>query len=206
MTATFPKTRRDEPAVALFEWPDGSAATTPMHGIVGALPHDLGHYVGEAQFRPPYGFWNLAAQQAPFASLTLIRGRWPGDRQAWLDRVRRKHGVEMLKAEALDLSGLADAPVEAIERSWAALARGMRKGLSFTRTSPFDHATKADFMEIRERAIALNKAWRQVPVGGALVVTWPPDERPRVIQRYDLSAMTPSGGLRAPTKKYVSRR
>ena len=203
MTATFPKSR-ERGSVALFEWPDGSAATTPMYGIVGALPHDLGHYIGEAQFRPPYGFWTLAAQQAPFASLTLVRGRWPGDRHDWLNRVRRKHGVEMLKAEALDLSRLADPRVD-IDRGWAAMARGLRTGLSFTRTSPFDHATKTDFLEVRARAIALNRAWSQVPVGGALVVYWPPDTRPRVVQQYEAPAVTPVG-RKSGKKKHVSRR
>ena len=204
MTATFPKSRNAH-CVALFEWPDGSAATTPMWGIVGALPHDLGHYVGEAQFRPPYGFWNLAAQQAPFASLTLVRGRWPGDRHEWLERIRRKHGVEMLKAEALDLSRLADRSIGDIDRHWPGMARRLRNGLSFTRTSPFDHATKADFVEARDRAIALNKAWGRVPVGGALIVFWPPDKPPQVVQRYEPPVMTPVG-RKSGKEKRVSRR
>ncbi|HUR49823.1 MAG TPA: hypothetical protein VMY88_09915 [Acidimicrobiales bacterium] len=203
MTATFPK-NRDPISYAVFEWPDGSAATTPMWGIKGALPHDLGHYVGEAVFRPPYGFWNLTAQQAPFDSLTLVRGRWPGDRKAWLDRVRRKHGVEMLKSEMLDLSGLAD-PRTDLDRTWAGLARGLRKGLSFTPSSPFDNATKADFLECRERAIALNEAWRRVPVGGALVVFWPPDTPPRVLQTFDSGSIPEPAPRRRPKKHAVRR-
>lgn len=204
MTATFPKNR--EPiSYAVFEWPDCSAATTPMWGNKGALPHDLGHYVGEAQFRPPYGFWNLAAQQAPFDSLTLIRGRWPGDRKAWLDRVRRKHGLEMLKSEATDLAGLADPRVD-LDRRWPAMARSLRKAYSFSTRSPFDDATKADFLEARERAIALNEAWRRVPVGGALVVSWPPDTPPRVLQTYNTTSHPEPGPRQRAKKHAVSRR
>lgn len=202
MTATFPK-RRAGISLCVFEWPDGSAATTPMYGGIGALPHDLGHYVGEAQFRPPYGFWNLAAQQAPFSSLTLVRGRWPGDRKEWLDRIRRKHGAEMLKAESVDLARLAD-PRFDFDRQWPAVARSLRNAYSFTRSNPFDKATKADFVRARELAIALNEAWQQVPEGGALVVAWPPDTPPRVTQTFDSDAITlPARSRRA--KKHAAR-
>lgn len=204
MTATFPKSH-DHVCVAIFEWPDGSAATTPMWGRRDRLPHDLGHYIGEAQFRPPYGFWSLAAQQAPFNSLTLVRGRWPGDRQEWLDRIRRKHGAEMLKAEALDLSRLADISESDLEGRWPVAARSLRNGYSFTRSSPFDSATRTDFFEARERAIALNEAWRRVPFGGALVVSWPPDTPPRVLRTYDGWAVTRPAPRRRSKKPALHR-
>ena len=191
MTATFPKPRdRRALTVAVFEWPDGSAATTPMFGVVEALPHDLGHYIGEAHFRPPYGFWNLAAQQAPFSSLTLIRGRWPGDRKEWLDRIRRKHGAEMLKAESVDFVGLAN-PRFDLDRYWPAAARSLRKAYSFNGSNPFDKATKADFIAMRERAIALTDVWERVPCGGALEVSWPPDTPPRIIPQYEAQLFAP---------------
>ena len=203
MTATFPKSH-DRGNVAVFEWPDGSAATTPMWARGDRLPHDLGHYIGEAQFRPPYGFWSLAAQQAPFGSLTIVRGRWPGDRQEWLDRVRKKHGAEMLKAESLDLSGLADITEAELEGRWPAAARTLKKAYSFTSANPFDKAKRADFFEARERAIALRDAWRRVPFGGALVVCWPPDMPPRVIGTYDVGEFA-TARRRAPKREALHR-
>ena len=180
MTVTFPKSH-DHKNVATFEWPDGSAATTPA-GRGDRLPHDLGHYTAEAHFRPPYGFWSLAAQQAPFSSLTLVRGRWPVGRHEWLDRVRKRHGAEMLQAEALNLSWLAYISEADLEGRWPVAARTMKKAYSFTPSNPFAAATRADFFEARKLAISLLDTWRKVPFGGALVVSWPPSASPLVLQ------------------------
>lgn len=203
MTATFPKVNDRSAHLALFEWPDGSAATTPMYGHPKRLPHDLGHYVGEAHFRPPYGFWNLAAQQAPFHSLTLVRGRWPRGRQEWLDRVRRKHGAEMLKAESVDVARLA-APDFDLEARWATMARALRRAYSYTDSNPFDGATRADFVACRGRARELTEAWERVPWGGALVVSWPPDTPPKILETYEAEE-PPACKPRRKAKKHAVR-
>lgn len=195
MTATFPKSR-DRGALAVFEWPDGLVATCPIQASnTGRLPHDLIHYIGEAQFRPPYGFWGLAARQAPFDSLTLVKGAWPRGRREWLDRVRRKHGVEMFEAEVVELGRIADPDLD-MDQYWPAQARTLRKAYSYTAENPFANATRSDFVEARQRAIALHEAWRRVPFGGALVVSWPPTATPRVLQTYDAEAITQSARRR----------
>lgn len=89
--------------MATLSWRDGTVATTPIWGTPNRLPHDLDHYIVEAVFQPPYGFWGLVERQAPFDSLTLVRGRWPKGKAAWFERVVRKHVAEMLKAEAVGL-------------------------------------------------------------------------------------------------------
>lgn len=189
MTVTFPKSYHRAPA--LFEWSDGSAATCAVHDNPTRLPHDLEHYIVEAQFRPPYGFWSLASQQAPFGSLNLVRGRWPKGKQEWLDRVRRKHGAEMLKAEAAGLGAIHDPDLD-FDRYWPRRVRVLRNAYSYTASNPFDHATKEDFVEARERSLALRAAWRKVPMGGALVVYWPPDTTPRIVQTYNSDAPAPT--------------
>ena len=183
MTATFPKSDRHTPV--RFEWSDGLAATCAVHDQPNRLPHDLRHYIVEAQFLPPYGFWSLASQQAPFDSLELVRGRWPRGKREWLDRVRRKHGAEMLKAESVG-PGALDNPDLDFERYWPQQVKVLRKAYSYTASNPFDHATRADFVEIRERSLALRAAWRKLPMGGALVVSWPPEPPPRILQPSDL--------------------
>lgn len=194
MTATFPKAR-EHARLAVFEWSDGLVATCPIQSAnVHSLPHDLTHYVGEAQFRPPYGFWGLACQQAPFASLTLVKGSWPRGRREWLDRVRRKHGVEMFQAEAVEMGPIAEPDLD-MDAYWPVQARTLRNAYSYAAENPFANATKADFVEARERAIALNDAWHRVPFGGALVVSWPPDIPPRVLTAFD------RGEIRAPSRR-----
>ncbi|MBW3537833.1 MAG: hypothetical protein KY395_08765 [Actinobacteria bacterium] len=186
MTVSFPKS--DGRAPALFEWADGLAATCAIHNHPKRLPHDLEHYIVEAQFRPPYGFWSLASRQAPFDSLHLVRGRWPRGKREWLDRVRRKHGAEMLKAEAVGLGPIHDPDLD-LERYWPRRARLLRNAYSYTASNPFDHATRADFVEARERSLTLRAAWQRLPMGGALVVSWPPDTAPRIVQAYNPDAI-----------------
>lgn len=204
MTATFPKSRA-RGCVAVLEWPDGSAATTSMHGSADRLPHDLQHYFVEAQFRPPYGFWNLAAQQAPFGSFTLVRGRWPRGRQDWLARVRRKHGVEMLKAESVGLAQITDPNLD-MDQYWPVRARTLRKAYSYTAANPFANATKTDFVEARDRALALHAVWRRVPFGGALIVSWPPGTPPRILPTYEASGVPDTSSNRHRATRHRVRR
>lgn len=182
LKVTFPK-NHDRARLAVFEWDDGLVATTPVWGRAERLPHDLSHYAIEAQFLPPYGFWSMAERQAPFESLTLVRGRWPRGRREWLDRVRRKHGGEMLKAEAVELGPLADPAVE-LDAVWSAMARSFKRAYDFGPANPFSHVTKSDLAVARQRYFELTDAWQRVPWGGALVVAWPPGTA-SVIPRYD---------------------
>lgn len=174
MRATFPKHARLD-RVASFEWSDGLLATTPIYGKPPRLPHDLGHYVVEARLQPPYGFWALAAKQAPFASLTLVRGRWPKGKREWLDRVRRKHAAEMLKAEATGVTGLDDPDFD-IDAAWPSIRRSMRRSYALNPQTEFTHVTKADIVALHHDTLRMHDAWRAVPDGGALVVHWPPNQ------------------------------
>lgn len=174
MRASFPK-HTGGGRVAVFEWSDGLIATTPIHGRATTLPHDLEHYVVEARLRFPYGFWTLAAQQAPFDSLTLVRGRWPKGKQEWFARLRRKHGVEMLKAEATGVKGL-DSPTFDVEAAWPSIRRAMRRSYAFNPQTELLQVTRADITALHHDALRLHEAWRSVPTGGALVVQWPPKE------------------------------
>lgn len=204
MTATFPKSH-ERVRLAVFEWSDGLTATCRIQSAnVHSLPHDLIHYIGEAQFRPPYGFWGMASRQAPFASLTPVKGSWPKGRREWLDRVRRKHGVEMFMAEVVELGPIADPNLD-MDKYWPVSARMLRNAYSYAAENPFANATRADFVEARERAIALEDAWRKVPFGGALVVAWPPDTPPRILARYD-PADVPAPRRRHTTKKRALHR
>ena len=172
LRAIFPK-RSGRDRVARYEWSDGLVATTPLWGRPTRLPHDLEHYAVEAVLRPAYGFWNLAAQQAPFDSLTPLRGRWPKGRQEWFDRVRRKHREAMLKAEALGIRGLED-PSFDVDAAWPQVKVALERPFAFNEETTLRGITKADVVELRRSALELHGSWRQVPDGGALAVSWPP--------------------------------
>ena len=191
LRATFPKHDR-RPRVARFEWSDGLVATTPIHGRPWRLPHDLDHYLIEARLRPAYGFWALAAQQAPFDSLTLVRGRWPKGKQAWFDRVRRHHAAEMLKAEATGVSGIAD-PAFDVDAAWPTIRRTLERAYAFGPATSITHVTKADVVALREDTLRLRRTWADVPDGGALVVAWPPVVEPRVVTEADADVAVGAG-------------
>src|SRR4051795_1960423 len=174
MVASFPKVgRTHEPPLATYRWDDGLVATTPSWGASQRLPHDLGHYLTEAWFRPRYGFWSMVADQMPFSSMTLVRGRWPKDARARLEQAVRDHGLEMLKAEATDLSGLIDPDID-IDLHWPGIRRSLERAYVFGPENPFAAAAAADLRRFANRGRALRNCWRRVPLGGALEVYWPP--------------------------------
>ncbi len=180
MTATFPK-NREAGRVATFAWPDGTAATTPIWGRPERLPHDLDHYIIDAVFRPPYGFWDLVERQAPYPSLTLVRGRWPKGKPEWYERVVRKHGVEMLKSEATGLGLLFRAVTdEQVDRLVPELRRRLRRSYALSPVNAFEDATRDQFHETRELHKALHRAWDGVPTGGALEVAYPLRGKPTI--------------------------
>jgi len=177
--ATFPK-QAGSHGVATFAWADGVVATTPMWGSSERLPHDLGHYLTEAWFTPPYGFWSLMEQQLPLASMTLVRGRWPKGAAARWEEVRRSHGTDLLKAEATDLSDLARPGVDLVAE-WPAIRRVLERSYVFTEANPFAGVTIPDLQRFANRGRALRNLWRRVPGAGALEVSWPP-QRPVMVQ------------------------
>lgn len=193
LRATFPK-QKGRGALAVFAWRDGTSATTPTDSGE-RLPHDLTHYAVEAHFRPPYGFWSLAARQAPFESLTLVAGRWPAAGRSALERARRKHGAEMLKAEAVNLTMLAD-PEFDLARGWGALRKTLTRAYAFGPSNVFADASRADFDAVRTRYLDLTRAWSKVPYGGGLVLSWPPDRVPVVCRDLADLASASSGALR----------
>lgn len=180
LEVTFPK-QTERGQVATFAWSDGLVATSPLWGRPERLPHDLGHYSVDAHFRPPYSFWSLVGQQAPFASLTLVRGRWPGGKREWLDRIRRKHGLEMLKAESPGIGRTCEPDFDA-DAEWPAIRRALNRAYVFGEANPFADVTKESLVALHDAHMRLERAWKRLPVGGALVVHWPPQTRQRVVQ------------------------
>lgn len=166
MIVTFTKVRG---APAVHRWPDGSAAT----GLpwTSGLPHDLGHWMMEAQVELPYGFWALAGQQAPFASLTLVQGRWPKGKQEWFDRVRRKHGTAMLHAEAQDGIWLADPDLD-VRAQWSEIRRRLTQTYAF-QESPLQRWGPQDIERLRPFALRNAAIWEGLPAGGQVEVHWP---------------------------------
>lgn len=183
LRATFPKTR-DGHNVAEYAWSDGLTAVSPSNGRPGRLPHDLHHYIVESQVDMPYGFWALAARQAPYESFDLTRGRWPRPEIEWFERVKRKHRGEMVRAEAIGVvAKLARGELD-INRDWKAIRRHLTHAYAYESDGPFAGITQRDLVAMVPFYNQLHRIWDGVPVGGALRVSWPRIDAPAVIRAY----------------------
>jgi hypothetical protein len=186
MTVTYTKVR-NTPAV--HRWPGGLVATT--RPWTGGLPHDLGHWFIEAQVDLPWGFWALAARRAPFASFTLVEGRWPKGSREWLARVRRKHGLSMLHAEAQDGRWLADRDLD-VHRDWKEIRAHLARAYAFS-ASPLARFGPPDVERLRPVALRVAELWDALPDGGSIEVSWPGVADPVVVPTETRSALALGG-------------
>ena len=173
LTATFPCTA-DGRNDATYEWSDGLVCTTPGGGRPGRLPHDLEHYILEAQVKLPYGFWTLAGKQAPFQSFTHIGGQWPRSRKTWFEQVKKKHAGEMVKADSL--AGLVNSLARGVldlERDWREITRQLTRAYRYGSEDAAERITMQDLRRVLAFDQDVRAAWAGVPVGGFLEVTWP---------------------------------
>jgi hypothetical protein len=161
MRAVFPKTER---AVARLEWDGGFFALTPVYTNPERLPHDLSHYAVDAVLRPRYGFWELAAQRAPFTSLQPCRP-WPKDRLAWFAGVLKSHRDEMVEAERFPAL---------LSVAWPEAQRLLKSYWSDWPGNPRPPLTGAMHDSMRQLYAGLWDRWRALPLGKALDVEWPP--------------------------------
>ena len=164
MRAVFP--REAGRATARFEWDGGFLASSPIHSHPDLLPHDLAHYAVDAVLRPRYGFWELAAQRAPFTSFQPSQP-WPKDRVAWFTRLVRDHRDEMVEAERFP---------SLLSVGWPEAQRLLRQHWSNWPGNPRPELTRRDHEAMLRIYAGLWDEWRALPLGRALEVRWPPPE------------------------------
>jgi hypothetical protein len=153
--------RRDQTVVVRQ---DGVRLRVPVFGKLNPIPHDLAHYVAECELRLHDGFWGSVADGAVFTGMAILDGRQRPHARERSREVQRANARGILFAEVV---------VEALMRA-----------VSGERLS--DEALPVEYAGVRTRAdrdailIALRPAmeamvarWREVPMGGTLLVSWP---------------------------------
>lgn len=168
MTATFTKIGG---VPTVYRWPANPELVAVSMNWSKRIPHDMGHWFMEAQVDLPWGFWSLAAQQAPFASFELVKGRWPKERVDWYRRVVRKHGESMLHAEAQDGLWLTDPSLD-VHAQWPEIRDRLARTYAFA-DSPLSRFGPSDVEKLRPFAMRAAKIWSDLPDGGSVQVTWP---------------------------------
>jgi len=172
MRITFTRRGSTGKASATAVRDDGAVIEIPGHQTGDKLPHDLVHYVVEAELDLRHGFWGLLAAGAEFSNVLIVnrRGKRPAARGRQLIHEHRDELVE----------------VEALAGTFTAIWRGgvrheddwpqVRARLANTWTHrPTPHAIgPADVERVCAALDALQLRWQYLPAGATLTVTWPP--------------------------------
>lgn len=181
LRATFPKNSSNPggaPGVGgskrvLLEWDDGFRATMPLGTYFDRLPHDLGHYVVDAELRRPWAFWPLLAQKAPYKTVTP-EGAWPGERVRWFEGVKKRHKVDLDESEVVGGPFLAVARGEIDLDDWKAVRASLARVFTQRALSPVVNLTRDDVERVAAAYNRMERRWAQVKFGDALTVPWPP--------------------------------
>jgi hypothetical protein len=171
MRATFPKTDDLERLVHL-EWPDGFRATMRVGQRFDRLPHDLEHYVIDAELRRPWAFWPMLAQKAPYKSVTP-EGGWPAERVRWFDDVKKRRKADLDESEVLAGPFISIARGELLLDDWKQVRTSLARVYTTRARSPVADLTRDDVERVVEAYTRMERRWQQVKFGDSLAVPWP---------------------------------
>lgn len=175
MEVTFERTgaRRYATIVAVPGRPPLRADPAP--GYDDDVPHDLVHYLVEAELGLAYGVYGRAAAGGgPFRTTTET----PGDRR------HRRRGQRRLQRREASLRDVDPGDMATSERvvGLCDLAWRRRTGArppAWAERTPVPDADRRVVARVLAQMEALAPRWRELPVGGALTFVWP-DTEPRV--------------------------
>jgi hypothetical protein len=172
LKATFPKNAEPGRLVSL-EWEDDFRATMRLGNHFDRLPHDLEHYVIDAELGRPWAFWPMLAQKAPYVSVTPVDGKWPRERVKWFDEVKRKHKVDLDESENAGATFVMIARGDLSIEDWAGVRNSLQRAYTQRPKSPVEGLTPDEVKRIVAAYIRMERRWKQVPFGGELTVHWP---------------------------------
>lgn len=193
MLVSFQRTGVRRYAVVVSAAGEPVRAADPAPGYDSDIPHDLVHYVVEAELRLTHGVYGRAARGAGSFIAT------PEQNLDARQRARLQRKQQRRERALRSSGGLAESEMAMSERI-AALSdvvwrrrAGQRPGA--LREAPvLRHEDVRSVERVVARLDALAPLWRALPVGGALVFEWPRLER--IHAREIALAMTP--GSRGP--------
>lgn len=154
---------------------DGVHLSVPVFGPLEPIPHDLAHYVIENELDLQDGFWGSVRAGAIFQGMRVLCGRQPPHaRERSHALMKANHTAIMLSEYLVDvalrmLNGarLADIPLPA----------GYPETRRLVDRNVLLHDVYPAVEDMRGR-------WRDVPTGGALLVTWREPCDPRRAQSW----------------------
>jgi hypothetical protein len=172
MLVSFKRTGARRYAVIVSATGKPTLAADPAPGYDDDIPHDLVHYVVEAELQLENGVYGRAARGAGTFIATAEQDSTPRERKR---QQRKQHRRE----QALRASGAtATAELETAEQlavlSDVAWRRKAGQQADPLRAAPVLRAQDATLVErIVARLDTFAPLWRSLPVGGVLMFEWP---------------------------------
>ncbi len=194
MQITFTRRGNSGPAAAIAVRDDGTTIEIPGHQTGDKLPHDLVHYVVEAELELRFGFWGLLAAGAEFSNVLVVnrRGKRPSPRGRQLIR---EHRDDLVEAEAL--AGTFTAIWRGDARhddDWPQVRA--RLANTWTHRPQRRPIGPADVERVCAALDALQFRWQYLPADEALTLYWPPGSAPAGRGR---AALRPASGKDDPS-------
>ncbi|MHB1328203.1 MAG: hypothetical protein ACYC2K_08380 [Gemmatimonadales bacterium] len=147
-------------------------------GHMGTIPHDLAHFAVEQALGIRGGFWGSVADGAVFGSLTHVSGRRQ-PHAALRSNAILKDNRDILTATEI-LVGLFDqATAEGLGPESAVLHDRLRRYAWAPAGSERRQFSEAEVAAVSAAWQRMLEAWRKLPVGGSLDLTWPTGNRRR---------------------------
>jgi hypothetical protein len=152
---------------------DGAILETRSPGATDALPHDLIHFVVERELGLDDGFWPRVARGVKFRNMRLVR-KPLGKLRRQPPRPKRPSSEKrgLLEAEVL-VGVFHDIWTGAAEREWGTIRAFLDSVWSPRTRSRADELDEQTIRRICDALTEAERAWRRVPIGGELRVTWP---------------------------------
>jgi hypothetical protein len=143
--------------------------TDPAPGYDDDIPHDLVHYLVEAELGLRHAVYGRAAAGG---GAFLATDETPGDprRRAREQRRRRAKEASLRRGDPGDMARSEEVA------GWCDIAWRRRAGAEtppWAERSPVPAADRAVVERVLAHLERLAPLWRDLPVGGALTVTWP---------------------------------
>jgi hypothetical protein len=135
-------------------------------GFMGAVPHDLAHFVVETELGLANGFWGTVAAGGVVGSMTATGGRRPFHADAKSAAVLKTNQADLNDAELL-----VGAFTEALEMGLPTLLMMLHR---FQKGSAIKGVVVGDDEAVRvlERLRQMQRKWQEMPIEGELTLVW----------------------------------
>jgi hypothetical protein len=151
---------------------DGARFEVRGIGFMGALPHDLAHFVVESELGLANGFWGSVAAGIVFGSMKAISGKRPFHADAKAAALLKTNQTGLNDAELL-VGAFTDALDKGLPTLLTMLHR-FQNGSAITGT----HVSDEVAVRVLERLRRMQKTWQEMPIGGELTLAWPARDTP----------------------------